>query len=198
MTEEQRQFASTESAKSSPGALVAAAMVGGDGLMVTNDSQPCGVSVQLKPGRSAPMPRASDFFGPQGRRETSNALDLAILKLFCCARIPPAVVDLQEWKDLFQVTHPSYKPASRTRLMDEHIMSEQERVRQLQVAELRTQTNLTCSFDGGSTRGGDSFYTVHATTSTRKVSLLEGQECTRESHTGEWIAEFVLRVSHLS
>jgi hypothetical protein len=62
------------------------------------------------------------------------------------------------------------------------------------IAKLKQEHNLTCSFDGGSTWGGDSFYTMHATTPAQHVMLLEGWECTKESHTGQWIADFVISV----
>ena len=91
-------------------------------------------------------------------------MDLAIVKFFCVARIPPTVADLDIWKDIFKIPLPSYVPASRTRLMDDHIMSEQEHVHQLQLEHLKTQRHISISFDGGSLRSGKSFYTVHATT----------------------------------
>ena len=54
-----------------------------------------------------------------------NHWDLAIVKFFCVAWIPPAVADLDVWKNMFRVCLQSYVPASGTRLMDDHIMSEQ-------------------------------------------------------------------------
>ncbi|CAA7268960.1 unnamed protein product [Cyclocybe aegerita] len=87
-------------------------------------------------------------------------------KLAFFARVAPAVVDLDEWKAMFLLQTPSYSPASRTTLMENHIMSEQD-----------------LSFDGGLIRSGDSLYTVHATTEERRVMLIEGQECTNISHT---------------
>jgi hypothetical protein len=141
-----------------------------------------------------PTRNTADFFGEEGRKYRGRLLDLAVVKFFCAARLPPAVADYPEWKDLLCIGSPNYMPASRTRLMDDHIMSEQERVRELQIMELKQEHRLTCSFDGGSIRGGDAFYTVHATTPARRVMLLEGQECTKESHTGQWIADYVLSV----
>ncbi|KAF8872812.1 ribonuclease H-like domain-containing protein [Infundibulicybe gibba] len=191
MTPEQRQRASKSSASSSPGALVAAVESRGILCPANTDSEPTSPShtpVSPKP------PRAEVFFGPVGRRQIHNSINLAVVKFMCVAGIAINVVNLPEWKDLFQIQTPSYQPASATHLMDDHIMSEQERVREIQIAYLKTQTHLTISFDGGSTRGGEAFYTVHATTPTHRVVLLEGRECTQESHTGSWIAEMVLDV----
>ena len=69
------------------------------------------------------MPVADTFFGACGCKQMPAALDLAIVLLFFQARIPPAVADLQVWKNVFRIGHPSYEPASRTKLMDSHIMS---------------------------------------------------------------------------
>lgn len=184
LTVTQRQLASKSSASSAPGALVEADQKG----LRTDTSTESLAS-------STAAPRSDVFFGAGGRRQLHHSLDLAIVKLFCIARIPPAVVDSFEWKELFRALVPSYAPASSTRLMEGQIMSEQERVRALNIAHLSTQTHVTISFDGGNTRSGDSFYTVSATTADRTVILLEGKECSLESHTGEWIARLVLRVS---
>ena len=78
--------------------------------------------------------------------------------------------------------------------MDSHIFSEQENDRALQIDELEKHRHLSVSFDGDSIRSGESLCTLHATTPTHKVSVLEGQEGTAESHTGEWIANLVFRV----
>ena len=79
--------------------------------------------------------------------------------------------------------------------MGNHVMSEQEHVRCLQLAFLKTQTRLNVSFDGGDTRGGQDFYTVHASTSEGRTFILEGFECTNVSHTSEWMAGRVLDVN---
>ncbi|KAG6815701.1 hypothetical protein H0H92_003233, partial [Tricholoma furcatifolium] len=62
-------------------------------------------------------------------------------------------------------------------------MSEQESVRQQVLNFLSTKSHLTLTFDGGDTRGGDIFYTVHVTTPDRESFLVEGQESTRALHT---------------
>lgn len=213
LTEEQRHLASSASASKSPGALVAADNTqegaSARSLKVTSSLQSDVASSQSSFTSSLPasplplkasdnlqlLPRGDGFFGPGGRRKTHRAMDLAIVKLFCVARIPLTVADSIVWKDLLKISLPSYVPASRTRLMDDHIMSEQERVRQLQVKHLKTQRHVSISFDGGALRSGESLYTVHATTIARDVMLLEGQDGTRASHTGVWISELVLRVS---
>ncbi|KAJ3510647.1 hypothetical protein NLJ89_g4557 [Agrocybe chaxingu] len=137
------------------------------------------------------------FFGPRGRRVHHQALNAAVLKFICAARIAPTVVDLDEWKAMFLLQTPSYSPASQTTLMENHIMSEQEYVQKKQIELLKTKRNLSLSFDGGSIRSGESLYTVHITMEERCVMLIEGQECTNISHTGQWIADLVLSVMDL-
>lgn len=173
LTTQERQLAGSASAKSSPGAIV-------DGITpptsLNETLHPSsGTTVTQPAGKltaDTPMPVADTFFGARGRKQTHAALDLAIVLLFCQARIPPAVADLQVWKNVFRIGHPSYEPASRTKLMDSHIMSEQSRVNELQLKILK---------DARRTEAG-------------RVMLLEGQECTDVSHTGKWIADLVMRV----
>ncbi|KAJ7915205.1 ribonuclease H-like domain-containing protein [Mycena leptocephala] len=78
--------------------------------------------------------------------------------------------------------------------MDSHIMSEQERVRGLQIALHQRERRLTVSFDGGDLKSGEYFYTVHANTADGRSFVLEGIECTGVSHTAEWMANSVMEV----
>lgn len=193
LTSEMRALAATASASTSPGALVAASSMESITTVTRSEDPSPAVSAPKDPG-NASLPRADSFFGPRGRKEIHRSLDLAILQFICVARLPPSVVDLPEWKNIFAIQTPSYSTASRTKLMDDHIMSEQENVRKLQITELKTQHRLSISLDGGALRSSEPVYTVHATTPARKVMLLEGQECGDVSHTGEWIADLVYRV----
>jgi hypothetical protein len=79
--------------------------------------------------------------------------------------------------------------------MDSHITLEAEHVRGLQLEELKSESFLSLSFNGGTLQSGKSVYTLHATTSSGRVVLLEGQDRTGVSHTGQWIADFILQVS---
>jgi hypothetical protein len=196
LTSEMRALAAAASASTSPGALVAASSM----ESMTEDPSPktiTKVALQASASKNpgiAFLPRADSFFGPRGRKEIHRSLDLAILQFICVARLPPSVVDLPEWKNIFAIQTPSYSTASRTKLMDDHIMSEQENVRKLQIIELKNQHRLSLSLDGGALRSSEPLYTIHATTPARKVMLLEGQECGEVSHTGKWIADLVYRV----
>jgi hypothetical protein len=105
-----RHLASTASANKSPGALVAADNAWESGklkaipsLQSIVSSQSSFTSGSLVPSSPLPLkasdtlqllPRADGFFGPQGQQKTHRALDLAIVKFFCVAQIPPTVADL--------------------------------------------------------------------------------------------------------
>ncbi|KAJ7661998.1 ribonuclease H-like domain-containing protein, partial [Mycena polygramma] len=184
LTATQRQYASKHSADTSPGARA--------------EQLAQGLSAeQLEP----PALPVTEFFGSAGaaqvREHLKAKLDLAIVKLFCAAGLPPRLADYPEYKEVLRLAAlagPRYTPAGRTILMDNHIMSEQERVRELQLAVLRSKTRLTVSFDGGDTRLGENFYTVHASMHDGRSFLLEGKECTSVSHTAEWMAAMVMEV----
>ncbi|KAJ7033550.1 ribonuclease H-like domain-containing protein [Mycena alexandri] len=183
LTSEQRQYASQHSAATSPGARAEE------------------LSQGLSAAQLAPPPPPPEFFGAAGAKQVRERyaalLDLAIVKLFSAAGLPPRLADYPEYKDVFRLAPlagPHYVPAGRTILMDNHIMSEQERVRGLQLAYLKTQTRLSVSTDGGDIRCGENFYTVHASTSEGRSFILEGIECTLVSHTAEWIADTVMEV----
>ncbi|KAF9031322.1 ribonuclease H-like domain-containing protein [Panaeolus papilionaceus] len=92
---------------------------------------------------------------------------------------------------MWHVALPAYKPASRDKLEGEHIIGEAERILELQVEFLKTQKNITVSCDGGTSRGKESFWTVHMSV-VQKVFLMEMREATAVSHTGEWIKSLVL------
>lgn len=205
MTSEQRKAAAAASAHTAPGALVANTIA----QLAANDvTTPSTTLTPMQHATSSqstaqflipkPPPTVTDkyaFFGKGGRRAHHGALDLAVLKFFCIARIPPYLVNLNAWKDIFALQTPSYSPASCTQLSEGHILAEQEHIKKRQIDFLKTQHRISISFDGGTIKSGDSMYTVHATTEDDHVMLLEGQDCTGISHTGEMIADLVERAS---
>ncbi|GJE84361.1 hypothetical protein PsYK624_004370 [Phanerochaete sordida] len=65
------------------------------------------------------------------------------------------------------------------------------------IDHLKGQYNLTITFDGNSTRGKQSVYTVHVTDPERRVFLLEGDEKSAISHTQERIYEVLKKVINL-
>jgi hypothetical protein len=147
------------------------------------DLKPTTLSVKLQ------VACCDTFFRAGGRKAMTTQLDLAVVKLFCTAGISLNIASSAEWRNLFAIMAPSYKLALQTCLIDDHIMGTQEWVQKLQIEHLKTQDMLICSFDRGSTQVGKVVYMVHATTQDQCVMLLEVQECTKVSHTGQWVAD---------
>jgi hypothetical protein len=151
-----------------------------------------GVSVKSKAQKTA---SSSPFFEKAkalGRKERHQKLDLAVVKLFCCSGIPTYISDLDVWKGLLHLADPTYSPASRAKLEEVQIIGEAESIQQIQTTYLRNKENLTVSCDGGTAKGGASFFTVHVSTEDRKVYLMEVREATADSHTAVWIKDLVL------
>ncbi|TFY51406.1 hypothetical protein EVJ58_g10585 [Rhodofomes roseus] len=117
----------------------------------------------------------------------------------------PSVVDSKEWKEMWEVSNPKYKPVSASTLQDTQIPQEAERVRALQIEFLKTKRNLTITYDGGANRRRESYYTIHVTTPAepataadgddgRRPFLIEAAAGTGFSHTGQWIAKQMLQI----
>jgi len=118
-------------------------------------------------GWSGAFPNITDkytFFRQGGCCALYAALDLAVVKLICIAHLPPHIVKLNAWKDIFALQTPAYKPASCNLLTESHIHAEQEHIKRRQIEFLKMQHSISILFNGGALMSGDSIYTVHATT----------------------------------
>ena len=60
---------------------------------------------------------------------------------------------------------------------------------------LKTEDNLTLSFDGGSTRHPELFYTAHVTTQERKSFFVHGHTGSSDSHNTKWITDKLMKVT---
>ena len=130
-----------------------------------------------------------------GRKERHQKLDLAVVKLFCCAGIPTHITEIPIWKAFLAYADPSYTPASRAKLEEVQIPGEAESIHEIQLAYLKTQENIMVSCDGGTSKGKEAFWTIHMSTLDRKVYLMDVREATAVSHTAVWIKTFVLEVT---
>ena len=133
-------------------------------------------------------------FQIKGKANRDEAINLAVIRFICAAGLPTHIVSYQEWTDLLNLLCPSYHPPNRSMLEDDLIVSEANKVRRNILTQLRNQWNLTISFDGGTSRGRDSYWTIHVSTEERKVHLLETILATDVSHTAQWIEEQALGV----
>ncbi|EUC60732.1 DUF659 family protein [Rhizoctonia solani AG-3 Rhs1AP] len=94
---------------------------------------------------------------------------------------------LVRWKELFTDANPLYEPACASTIRDIQIPETAAYIRGKQLDYLRTQFSLTLSFDGGSNRRSQSFYTVHVTTMDRQIFLLCADYAPRTSHNAQYI-----------
>ncbi|KAL5490634.1 hypothetical protein ACEPAI_5468 [Sanghuangporus weigelae] len=118
-----------------------------------------------------------------GREQLIKKINFAVLKVICACGIPPSIVDRKEWKDLLCIANPKYDPPSSKTFTDSLIPAEHAFVKSKQLEHLQTCENLTISFDGGTTTGLQSIYTVHVITPQRRAFLVEGSQASLESHT---------------
>jgi hypothetical protein len=152
------------------------------------------------PSKPAPSVRQTSIFPVQRKARIAalkDQLDLDVLKLVCVGGIPPSKVDSKEWKTMWKHGNPDYEPASAAVLTESQIPNEAARIETLQLEHLRTCDNLTLTFDGNTTKLPQSVYTAHVITPDRRVFLVEGDESSAESHTGEKIHEILKQVSML-
>jgi hypothetical protein len=127
--------------------------------------------------------------GDAGRKLLQTKLDLAIVHLICAAALPPTVVNYVQWKNIFRIANTRYNSPSSTKFADDLIPGEAARVCKTILDFLRTQTNLTISYDGATIKKPQS---VHFTTPDGHSFLVEGQEASDESHSGQHICELLL------
>ena len=146
----------------------------------------------------APSVQQTSIFPVQRKARIAalkDQLDLDVLKLVCVGGLPPSKVDSKEWKTMWKHGNPDYEPASAAVLTESQIPNEAARIETLQLEHLRTCENLTLTFDGNTTKLPQSVYTAHVITPDRRVFLVEGDESSTESHTGEKIHEVLKQVS---
>ena len=137
-------------------------------------------------------------FQIKGKADRDKAINLAIIKFICAAGLPTHIISYQEWTDLLNLLCPSYHPPNRSMLEDDLIVSEANKVRRNILNQLRNEWNLTISFDGGTSRGRDSYWTIHVSTEERKVHLIETILATDVSHTAEWIEQQAMGVIYVN
>ena len=120
----------------------------------------------------------------------------AVLKLICTLGLAPTIVNTNEWKTVVHSFDASTDTYSSTKFADTCIPAEAICVTDEAIVHLKKLNNPTISFDGGTTRATESIYTIHITTpKSRQAYLTKGSERSGESHTGEQIADKLLKVT---
>ncbi|RDX55840.1 hypothetical protein OH76DRAFT_574020 [Lentinus brumalis] len=148
---------------------------------------------QPTPG-DASQPSVQEIAKKEGKKQLRVKLDSAIVNLICVGGIPPRVADLDEWKTAWTTANSAYQPASRSTIEDVHIPSEASAVDEKQLDFLRTQSNLTISFDGGTLKSTQANTTIHVITEDRRVFFFDGIDSTGFSHTGDYYYECLVNV----
>lgn len=127
-------------------------------------------------------------------KKFQNSVDHIIMRLICVRGLVPNVLDSPEWKELMNKLNGMYKPSSSDAFRDTFIPQEAVFVQTKQVELLKTEEDLTLTFDGTTIRSNESFYTAHATTPSRRSFFLDGHEGSGESHNRKWITDNLMKV----
>ncbi|KAJ3742612.1 hypothetical protein DFH05DRAFT_1572002 [Lentinula detonsa] len=154
-----------------------------------------------KPDVKAPFKISSGsaeyFAGAQekGRTQRHARLALAITKLFCTAGLPMHLISRDEFIEMLNIADNSYNVPTCDKLETDFIPAEQEEVKRKQMEHLQEADNLSLSFDGGTSRGREAFWTFHASIPEKsRAYLVEAKEATGDSHTAEWIKALAIAI----
>jgi hypothetical protein len=120
-------------------------------------------------------------------QDMQKKADHAILKLICVQGLVPNILDQPEWKEFMNVLNTDYHTSSSTMFVDNYIPKEATFVWAEQLIKLKTQENLTLTFDGTNTRKPHSIYTVHATTPSCETFFLDENEDSAAWHNTKWV-----------
>ncbi|XP_006456240.1 hypothetical protein AGABI2DRAFT_146132 [Agaricus bisporus var. bisporus H97] len=137
-----------------------------------------------------------DFFNRAkelGKAQRHKQITLAITELFCVCGLPLSLASSTAWKKVLTYADPSYKPPDRSALSDKWNPAEADRIYIKTIEDLKGFNDLTLSLNGGTSHGGESFWTLHVSTPLSQVYLLQVREATAESHTGDWFCDFAMK-----
>lgn len=133
-------------------------------------------------------------FMMQGQQNLKAKADKVLMLLLVCNGLPPTVIDSAEFKRYSEILNSQYIPPSSTTMNDSLIPVEAARTELEVVRFLKKQRNLTISFDGGKIRKPVALYTVHITTADRRTFLMDIDNASKLSHTGNYVFETANRV----
>lgn len=133
------------------------------------------------------------------KQQLNAKVNFAVLKLICCRGLVPHIIDSPEWKEAWSAGQKDCTIAPAKAFTSLYIPREAAKIRKLTISSLRSQPagTITLTFDGTSTRAQSSVYSVHATTKMREAFFVEAINGTKESHTGVWCADRVLKVNQI-
>ncbi|KAJ7756553.1 ribonuclease H-like domain-containing protein, partial [Mycena metata] len=122
-----------------------------------------------------------------------------VVNFLCDAAVAPSLVDNKSFRALADHLDPVNEIVVGTTFSTNYIPFEAAKVTVLAVDHLKECDNLTISYDGGTTKGHQSIYTVHVTTpagesAEREAYLITGDEASGFSHTGQHIKKVLMQV----
>ncbi|EIM86966.1 uncharacterized protein STEHIDRAFT_157253 [Stereum hirsutum FP-91666 SS1] len=96
---------------------------------------------------------------------------------------------------MLAIADPKYRPATRSELEDSQILNVAQWVRNTQLKDLRTEYNITHSFDGSTSNAHEARWTIHASTGNGKVVLVRTKEATAEKHDAKFMVALISEVA---
>ncbi|KAJ7847041.1 ribonuclease H-like domain-containing protein [Mycena leptocephala] len=131
------------------------------------------------------------------RKARDNKTNFLTMNLLCDAGLPPAVVGNRSFRALVNHLDPNNNIKVASTFSSSYIPAEAARVTLLAIQELKKHYNLNLGYDGGTTLGQQSIYTVHVTTPDREPYFIKGDEASGFSHTGTHIKILIIEVMDL-
>lgn len=141
--------------------------------------------------------RLLDLSKTAGRQKLKTRVDDAVLRFWVTAGLPPSLFDYPEWKELCNTLNSLYAPLTRSAYTDHLLPSAQALVQTTQIAYLQTQRYLTLSYDGGTTRRQDGFYSFTVSTAAGEEFLVKMADGRGVAHTAQWIRGHACEASDL-
>ncbi|KAG8689027.1 hypothetical protein FRC09_012614 [Ceratobasidium sp. 395] len=137
-------------------------------------------------------------FRDKGKLDFGSEATLAAIRFVCATGVPPRILDSPEWRRyndilLAKISGHRYHPPSATTMSDKLIPARAAQVTLDVQRILSKQHNLTISFDG-LTKGNQSFYSVHVTTSDRHVFFYMA-DVFRGAHNSDYVESLLNTVA---
>ncbi|RHZ88171.1 hypothetical protein Glove_26g327 [Diversispora epigaea] len=120
--------------------------------------------------------------------QVNSRLDKSLIKMWIITGVPFEIIENPFTIDFLKELNPGYAPPSRTTLSGRFLDEEVTRVNKYIDQELENAENLTLVLDGWTSIRSDSLYNFIIITSERKEYLIALKNFSKESHTGEMLA----------
>lgn len=148
----------------------------------------------MKAESLAKQPSVLGVVKKEGSSKQVFTAEHQMVLLICCEGLVPRVLKSTHWKNFVHALNPKFAFPSADKFTRLLIPAEVAHVREKQEALLKTQRNMTMTFDGGSIRKRQSTYTIHVTTADRDVYFLSGEDGTRQKHNIAWVCSILDKV----